>query len=211
MSRRHLQIALGLLWLLDGALQLQPFMLGIGFARQVIDPVAAEQPGFVAVPVHWAANLIVAHPIAWDLPFAAVQLLIGLGLLLPRTIKLALAGSILWSLGVWFFGEGLSGLASGHASLLTGAPSAARVQARSAGARDSLVLGGRFRWTGRPLQRPSNMRRMLRLSCSGRSLGRRPSQRLRPLLDPLPAPRVPAPRSDESLGTSSSAASLQSS
>jgi hypothetical protein len=32
---RHLQIALSLLWLLDGALQLQPFMLGTGFARQV--------------------------------------------------------------------------------------------------------------------------------------------------------------------------------
>jgi len=122
MTRRHLQIALGLLWLLAGALQLQPFMLGIGFARQVVDPVAAGQPGFVAVPIHWAANLIAAHPVAWDVPFAAVQLLIGLGLLLPRTIKLALAGSILWSLGVWFFGEGLSGLASGHASLLTGAP-----------------------------------------------------------------------------------------
>ena len=122
MTRRHLQIVLGLLWLLDGALQLQPFMLGTGFARQVIDPVAAGQPGFVAIPVHRAANLIAAHPLAWDVPFAAVQLLIGLGLLFPRTVRLALAASILWSLGVWFFGEGLSGLASGHASLLTGAP-----------------------------------------------------------------------------------------
>jgi hypothetical protein len=121
-TRRHLQIALGLLWLLDGALQLQPFMLGTGFARQIIDPVAAGQPAFVAVPVHWAANLIAAHPVVWDVPFAAVQLLIGLGLLFPRSAKLALAASIPWSLGVWFFGEGLSGLASGHASLLTGAP-----------------------------------------------------------------------------------------
>jgi hypothetical protein len=121
-TRRHLQIALGLLWLLDGALQLQPFMLGTGFARQILDPVAAGQPAFVAVPVHWAANLIAAHPVAWDVPFAAMQLLIGLGLLFPRTAKLALAASIPWALGVWFFGEGLSGLASGHASLLTGAP-----------------------------------------------------------------------------------------
>jgi hypothetical protein len=121
-TRRHLQIALGLLWLLDGALQLQPFMLGTGFARQVIDPTAAGQPGFVAVPLHWAANLIAAHPVAWDVPFAAVQLLIGLGLLVPRTARLALAASVPWSLGVWFFGEGLSGLASGHASLLAGAP-----------------------------------------------------------------------------------------
>jgi hypothetical protein len=124
-TRRHLQIALGLLWLLDGGLQLQPFMLGTGFANQVIAPSAAGQPHFVAAAVNWAASVIAAHPLAWDLPFAAVQLLIGLGLLVPRTARLALAASLPWSLGVWFFGEGLSGLASGHASLLTGAPGAA--------------------------------------------------------------------------------------
>jgi hypothetical protein len=122
MTRRRLQIALGLLWLLDGALQLQPFMLGTGFATQVIAPLAAGQPHFVAGPVKWAANLIAAHPIAWDVPFATGQLLIGLGLLVPRTARLALAASLPWALGVWYFGEGLSGLASGHASLLTGAP-----------------------------------------------------------------------------------------
>jgi hypothetical protein len=121
-TRRHLQIALGLLWLLDGALQLQPFMLGTGFATQIIAPVAAGQPHFVSAPVLWGSRVIAAHPVAWDVPFAAAQLLIGLGLLFPRTVKLALAASIPWSLGVWFFGEGLSGLASGHASLLTGAP-----------------------------------------------------------------------------------------
>lgn len=123
-TRRHLQVALGLLWLLDGALQLQPFMLGTGFARQVIAPVAVGQPLVVAGPIRWSANLIAAHPLAWDVPFAATQLLIGLGLLVPRTARLALAASLPWALGVWFFGEGLSGLASGHASLLNGAPGA---------------------------------------------------------------------------------------
>ena len=71
--------------------------------------------------------MIAAHPVAWDVPFAVVQLLIGLGLLVPHTARLALAASLPWSLGVWFFGEGLSGLAGGHASLLTvtGAPGSA--------------------------------------------------------------------------------------
>jgi hypothetical protein len=113
---------LGALWLLDGGLQLQPFMLGPGFARQIVAPTAAGQPDLVAVPVHWAAGIVAAHPVVWDVPFAVAQLLIGLGLLAPRTAKLALAASLPWSLGVWFFGEGLSGLASGHASLLSGAP-----------------------------------------------------------------------------------------
>jgi hypothetical protein len=128
-TRRQIQIVLGLLWLLDGALQLQPFMLGTGFARHVVAPVGVGQPLVVSGPIHWAANVIAAHPVVWDLPFAAAQLLIGLGLLVPRTARLALATSIPWALGVWFFGEGLSGLASGHASLLNGAPGAVMLYA----------------------------------------------------------------------------------
>jgi hypothetical protein len=123
-TRRGLQVALGLIWLLDGGLQFQPFMLRTSFARDVIAPLGVGQPHFVAGPIHWAANLIAAHPVAWDVPFATVQVLIGLGLLVPRTAKLALAASLPWALGVWYFGEGLSGLAGGHTSLLTGAPGA---------------------------------------------------------------------------------------
>jgi hypothetical protein len=124
-TRRALQIALGLVWLLDGALQLQPFMLGTGFARQVIAPGGAGQPDLVAIPIRWAADVIAANPVAWDVPFALTQVLLGVGLLVPRTARLALAASIPWALGVWFFGEGMSGLAGGDASLRTGAPGAA--------------------------------------------------------------------------------------
>ena len=123
-TRRGLQIALGLIWLLDGGLQFQPFMLRTSFARDVIAPLGDGQPHFVAGPIHWAANLIAAHPVAWAVPFATVQVLIGLGLLVPRTAKLALAASLPWTLAVWYFGEGLSGLAGGNTSLLTGAPGA---------------------------------------------------------------------------------------
>jgi hypothetical protein len=121
-TRRSLQVVLGLFWLLDGGLQFQPFMLRTSFARDVLAPVGDGQPQFVAGPVHWAANLIAAHPVAWDVPFASIQVLLGLGMLVPRTARLALAASLPWALGVWFFGEGLSGLASGNASLITGAP-----------------------------------------------------------------------------------------
>jgi hypothetical protein len=123
-TRRGLQIALGLLWILDGALQLQPFMLGTGFAREVIAAAAAGQPHVVAGPVNWVADVIAAHPVLWDIPFAGVQLLLGLGMLVPRTARFALAASLPWAIGVWYFGEALGGLASGQASLLTGAPGA---------------------------------------------------------------------------------------
>ena len=74
--------------------------------------------------MHWAARVIAAHPVGWEVPFAIIQLLLGLGLLYPRTAKLALAASLPWALGVWYLGEGLGGIASGNASLLTGAPGA---------------------------------------------------------------------------------------
>ncbi len=50
-TRRHLQITLGLLWLADGLLQLQPFMFTTGFAHQILAPAAHGQPGWVAGPV----------------------------------------------------------------------------------------------------------------------------------------------------------------
>jgi hypothetical protein len=121
-TRRTLQVVLGLFWFLDGVLQLQPFMLRASFARELLAPLGDGQPQFVAGPVHWAANIVAAHPVAWDLPFGIIQLALGLGLLVPRTARLALAASLPWALGVWFFGEGLSGLASGNTSLLSGAP-----------------------------------------------------------------------------------------
>jgi hypothetical protein len=121
-TRRSLQVVLGLFWLLDGVLQLQPFMLRASFARGILAPVGDGQPQFVAGPVHWAANLVAAHPVAWDVPFGIIQLALGLGMLVPRTARLALAASLPWAIGVWWLGEGLSGLASGNASLLSGAP-----------------------------------------------------------------------------------------
>jgi hypothetical protein len=133
-SRRDLQVALGVLWLIAAALQAQSFMFTTGFATQVIGEAAQGQPGFVSGPLQWASTAIAAHPVAWNLPFVAIQLLLGLGLIVPRTARLALAASIAWGLGVWYFGEGLSGIASGHASLITGAPGSALLLAVMAAA-----------------------------------------------------------------------------
>jgi hypothetical protein len=155
-TRRHLQVALGLFWLLDAALQAQPFMFTRGFATQVIAPVGEGQPGFVSAPIHWASTVIAAHPVAWNVPFAAIQLLLAVGLLVPRTARLALAASIAWALGVWYLGEGLSGLASGHASLIAGAPGSALIYAllgvaawpRKDASREGPAPWLRFAWVG---------------------------------------------------------------
>jgi hypothetical protein len=124
LSRRSLQVALGLLWLLDGALQLQPVMFTRRFASDIIAPAGQGQPAAVHFFVSTSAAVIHAHPLALDAAFASVQLLLGAGLLYRRTARVALAGSILWALGVWLFGEGLGGVLGSGATILTGAPGA---------------------------------------------------------------------------------------
>ncbi len=128
-TRRSLSYALGLLWLLDGALQLQSFMFTRGFAHQIIAPVAEGQPSFVSAPVRWNAELIAHQPALCNAVFAAVQLALGIGFLVPRTRRPAIVASVVWALGVWYAGEGLGGLAGGHVSVLVGAPGAAPLYA----------------------------------------------------------------------------------
>jgi hypothetical protein len=123
-TRRGLQIALGLTWLLDGALQFQPFMFGRGFATQVIAPAGAGNPGWIAGPVAWTAAQVAGHAVAANASFATLEVALGLGILWPRTTRLALAASVPWAIGVWWLGEGLGGIFAAGASPLTGAPGA---------------------------------------------------------------------------------------
>jgi hypothetical protein len=125
LTRRRLRRVLGLLWLLDGALQLQSFMFTEGFARDVIAPAGNGQPSFVAGPVHWNAVQIGLHPALSDSAFAGIQLVLGLSLLFRRKARVALVCSMMWAGGIWYFGEGLGGLAGGHVTALLGAPGAA--------------------------------------------------------------------------------------
>ena len=126
---RTLQVALGAIWLLDGVLQLQPSMFTRGFVSGVLVPSAAGESGFIAGPTLSVAHLIAPHVAIWNGLFAAVQLAVGLVIIagaLARHVsllRLALAGSIVWSAMVWWLGEGLGGVLAG-ASPLSGAPGA---------------------------------------------------------------------------------------
>jgi hypothetical protein len=124
-TARSIQIGLGIIWLLDGLLQLQPKMFGLGFANDVILPSAQGQTGVLSSVMTHMAHLIGAQPVLTDLVFAAIQLLIGVGLMVRETVKPALALSFVWALGVWALGEGFGGLFNGTAMPLTGAPGAA--------------------------------------------------------------------------------------
>jgi hypothetical protein len=123
-DRTRLRYALAVLWLLDAALQFQPFMFSHQFATDVLRPSAAGQPAIVAGPVREAADLVAGHPALANTTFAVIQLLIAIGLVFRRTATAAIVASVIWSVAVWWLGEGLGGLLSGHAMLLTGAPGA---------------------------------------------------------------------------------------
>ncbi len=121
--RRTLQLALGALWLLDAMLQFQPAMFGKGFP-QMLAGGAPGNPALIARPITWSAALIGHHVVVLNAIFAAIQLLLGLGIAWRPAVRFALAGSVLWSLAVWWLGEGLGGVLAGTASPVDGAPGA---------------------------------------------------------------------------------------
>ncbi len=125
-NNRTIQIALGIFWLLDGFLQLQPKMFTSAFATRVVSPAAQGQPGFVAGLMHFGVTLFLTHPAVFNALFALTQLSIGALILFPKTVKIGLSLSILWGLVVWVFGEGFGGIFSGQL-LLMGAPGAALI------------------------------------------------------------------------------------
>jgi hypothetical protein len=89
-----LQLALGVWWIIDAGLQLQPAMFTARFAREVIRSAAEGQPGFVAAPIHLASHIILWAPGAFNAGFALIQLAIGVGLLFRRTVRPALVLSV---------------------------------------------------------------------------------------------------------------------
>jgi hypothetical protein len=142
-AQRKLQIALGVVWLLDGGLQLQPFMF-----TQIIAPNAIGQPPLVGAPITFMAHLIEPRVAAFNVLAVTIQFSIGAGLIYRPTVKAALSTSFAWALSVWWIGEGLGGLFTGSASPLTGAPGAALLY----------VLAGLIAWPrDRRQTRPTGM------------------------------------------------------
>jgi hypothetical protein len=127
-TRRLLQLALGALWLLDAILQAQPIMFTSPFSRMLAES-AAGNPALVAHPISWSAGLIAQHAMASNALFVASQFLLGLGIAGRRTVRVALGASIVWSLAVWWLGEGLGGVLTPASSPVTEAPGAVIIYA----------------------------------------------------------------------------------
>ncbi|MHB8430819.1 MAG: hypothetical protein ACYDDZ_09870 [Acidimicrobiales bacterium] len=123
-SGRAVQIALGVLWIIDAILQFQPKMFGTDFISMVVVPNAAGQPAAIGSSITHMSNFLSRDVALWNTVFGLTQLAIGLGLMFRRTVRRALAVSFAWAFGVWWFGEGFGGILTGHATPFTGAPGA---------------------------------------------------------------------------------------
>jgi hypothetical protein len=124
--QRTFQLVLATIWLLDAVLQLQPFMFtpGPNGFSGMLTHLSAGNPRWIAHSITWNATNVNHHPVLTDSAFALVQFLIGFGIVWKRSIKPALALSIVWALGVWWFGEGLGNIAHGGATPFGGGPGA---------------------------------------------------------------------------------------
>ena len=123
-SRRWLQTFLGIIWFIDGILQLKPQMFTSQFVSQVLLPTAQGQPFWIEQTITWAAHIVAAHIFVYNFIFAAIQLFLGLLLILNRWVKGTLILSFIWTVIVWWFSEGFGMLFTGQATFLTGAPGA---------------------------------------------------------------------------------------
>jgi hypothetical protein len=124
-ARRLLWYGLGALWLVDGLLQAQPAMFTKSFVSQVVEPAVQSAPTFIQPLLQQGADAWNQAPVLFNTLAVAIQLVIGLFLILGWNRpwgKWGLWLSLGWGTLVWIGGEGFGGLFSGSASILTGAP-----------------------------------------------------------------------------------------
>jgi len=119
---------LAVVWLLDAILQYQSFMFTKAFG-QMLAATAAGNPGVIARPITWSAGIIEHHPVSTNAAFAAIQLVLALGIAWRPTVKVALAASVVWAIAVWWLGEGLGEVLNSAASPVSGAPGAVIIYA----------------------------------------------------------------------------------
>jgi hypothetical protein len=123
LTRRQLRAVIGMLWLLDAGLQLQPDFFSADWWRGDLAQSAMGQPAAVNHSIFWAVGLVASHhPAVWNAAAAMVQGAIGVCLLVGRLERTAIAASVSWAVVVWWVGEGFGNLLTGFGLFAAGSP-----------------------------------------------------------------------------------------
>lgn len=128
-KRRRVQRILGVFWMIDALLQLQPTNFTPNLVFGTILGNAENQPEPILGSIVHVAYLLAPYPVELNVTIIVIQLALSVALLVQRNVKVALACSVLWALGVWWLGEGFGGIFSGEGTLLVGAPGPALLYA----------------------------------------------------------------------------------
>jgi hypothetical protein len=124
---RVLWWGLGLLWLIDGLLQAQPAMATSMFVDMDVASNLSSQPHWLVSLLGDGIQLWTNHPMTSAIFSVVIQVGIGLAMLLGAGRRWGFIGlyvSLVWSLPVWIYGEGLGDVLTGKASWLLGSPGA---------------------------------------------------------------------------------------
>jgi hypothetical protein len=124
---RILSWGLGVLWILDGLLQAQPAMATSMFVDMDVVSNLSSQPHWLVVLLGAGIQLWTNHPMIAAIFSVVIQVFIGLAILLGAERSLGRIGlyvSLVWSIPVWIYGEGLGDVFTGKASWLLGSPGA---------------------------------------------------------------------------------------
>lgn len=126
-GRVFLQSSLGLLWIVDALLQIQPAMAA-SFTKQILAPlVSSSQPDVLNLILRWEIYGWQVHPITTDIATALIQMGLGITILAGKNTifgKIGLWLSIAWSLMIWIGGEAFGGILASGSSEITGWPGA---------------------------------------------------------------------------------------
>lgn len=122
LTQTRLRQILGILWLIDGLLQLQPLMFTMNMINGIMVPMIQAQPASIGANLQWIVQVTTEHIELMNWSIAIIQIGIGLCLIFGHWVKPAVIVSIFWAIAVWYAGEGLSMLLTGQGSVLTGAP-----------------------------------------------------------------------------------------
>ena len=125
-ARRFLRLSFGILWIIDGILQVQPQMAG-GLPSEVVQPSAAASPAWVQDVVNAGGTIWSFHPIAAAAAAVWIQVGVGLWLITAEAgwrSRFGGLASAAWGLVVWVFGESFGGIFAPGLTWLMGAPGA---------------------------------------------------------------------------------------
>lgn len=134
-AARALRVGFGSLWLLDGLLQAQPGMFTMDMVSTIMQPAATGQPGWLSALVAWSIRLVTPHIVVFNALVVALQIAIGIMLLVggrPRVVRAGAVLALIWAVLIWLFGEGLGQMLTGSGTALSGAPGSALVYAFAA-------------------------------------------------------------------------------